>query len=135
MNVQFLLCAQSISVDQQTSRLSVFNVLEQINVPAFPIFIPELSLVALVRKEDGDDAEENECSLTISKGEKELTLAHAVFHFSTWPLARLIFNFSGLGIDSPGDIDFNLVLPKGIGYKLTIPVTHIPATVNSRMPV
>jgi hypothetical protein len=40
-------------------------------------------------------------------------------------VARLVFNFSGLAIHSPGEIDFILTLPGGATHTLTIPVNQV----------
>jgi len=39
--------SESVSIDQQTNRLSVFHVLEQINLPQFPATLRELFIVTL----------------------------------------------------------------------------------------
>ena len=128
MKVQFSVCAQSIAIDQLTSRLSIFNVLDQINLPAFPVFIPELTFVALVRREQEQDGEMFKCHLAIAKQGKLNAEAESPIGFDSASVARLVFNFSGLAIHLPGDIDFILTLPGGETHTLTIPVNQVGST-------
>ena len=57
MEIQFVICSQSISIDQATSRLSLFNVLDNLTVPAFPVWIPELTIVASILRSPTDSME------------------------------------------------------------------------------
>jgi len=125
MKVQFAVCAQSIAIDQLTSRLSIFNVLDQVAVPAFPVFIPELTFVALIRREQEQDHDQLKCQLTITKQGKKSAEAESRIGFGSASVARLVFNFSGLAIHSAGEIDFNLTLPGGEIHTLTIPVNKV----------
>jgi hypothetical protein len=131
MKVQFSVCAQSIAIDQLTSRLSIFNVLDQINLPTFPVFIPELTFVAIVRREQEQDAEQFKCHLVIMQQGKQAASADSPIAFGGASVARLIFNFSGLAILLPGNIDFNLTLPGGEVHTLTIPVNQILTAQNT----
>jgi hypothetical protein len=128
MKVQFSVCAQSIAIDQLTSRLSIFNVLDQISLPAFPVFIPELTFVALVRREQEKDGDMFKCHLAIAKQGKQVAEAESPIGFDSASVARLVFNFSGLAIHSPGEIDFILTLPGGETHTLTIPVNQVGST-------
>jgi hypothetical protein len=136
MKVQFSVCAQSVSIDQLTSRLSIFNVLDQITVPAFPVFISELTFVALLRREHEEETEQFKCQLSVMQNGKQGATADSAVRFGGASVARLIFNFSGLAIQSPGDVDFNLTLPSGEVHTLAIPINQVslaagPDTQNS----
>ncbi len=52
--LEYFLVAESVSVDQQTNRISFFNVVEQVNVPVFPFTIPQIVAVASWNTEEGD---------------------------------------------------------------------------------
>ena len=130
MKVQFAVCAQSIAIDQLTSRLSIFNVLDQVSVPTFPVFIPELTFVALIRRQQELDNEQFKCQLTITKQGKKSGEAESPIGFGSASVARLVFNFSGLAIQSEGEIDFNLTLPGGETHTLTIPVNKVESSQN-----
>jgi hypothetical protein len=134
MKVQFSLCAQSISIDQFSSRLSVFNVLEHVIVPSFPIFFPELTFVALVRADDRDDLESTiqRVNLIVSQADRILAQSVASMRFGGGPIARLIFNFSGLAIYSPVDLDFNLHMPTGEVHSLKIPVSQVSLPMSAQ---
>jgi hypothetical protein len=135
MKVQFSVCAQSIAIDQLTSRLSIFNVLDQINLPAFPVFIPELTFVALVRREQERDDEQFKCHLTVTQQGRQAAEADSPIGFFNASVARLIFNFSGLAIHTPGEISFNLTLPGEEIHTLTIPVNQVGSVASSTDPV
>jgi hypothetical protein len=128
MNVQFSTCAQSVSIDQFSSRLSIFNVLEHVIVPTFPVIFPELTFVALVRGDDGElqSASSPRCTLRVFHSKRLLAMSAATIRFAGFPVVRLVFNFSGLGVTGPGDLDFQLNLPDGQGHSLKIPVSQIP---------
>jgi hypothetical protein len=51
----FLLTAQSASLDQLTNNLSIWNILEQVSAPTFPIAVPMTIVVYLIRKKTESD--------------------------------------------------------------------------------
>jgi hypothetical protein len=51
--------SESVSIDQQTNRLSVFHVLEQINLPSFPATLRELYIVTLWQRNRSEDPSQN----------------------------------------------------------------------------
>lgn len=53
--LEYFIVAESISVDQHTNRVSLFNVVEQLTAPEFPVIIPQLVAVTAWNAEAGDD--------------------------------------------------------------------------------
>jgi len=54
MKVQLLLCAREFIMDQITNLVSAINLYEEIASPAFPLFIPMLSILTIATREDGE---------------------------------------------------------------------------------
>jgi len=64
MEATLLICANAISVDQRSNTLSLFNILEEINSPSFPMVVPYMVLVAMLTR--GADEPNVFADLTLS---------------------------------------------------------------------
>lgn len=54
----FLVPTESLAIDQASNRLSLFNVLEQVNLPAFPALLPQVCITILWQKERDERSED-----------------------------------------------------------------------------
>jgi hypothetical protein len=124
VNVLFALCAAGVSVDRFSNRLSIFNVLEQIASPGFPIWLPEVTFVVGLRREDNEE-QRIEGHVRIELGDNVIGQPNAVVvDFEGGNTARQIMNFQGLPVPTPGDLTFRLFLPNNQVAAVTIPVTR-----------
>jgi hypothetical protein len=60
----FMIPSESLSIDQASNRLSLFNVLEQVNLPRFPAIVPQLCVTILWQRER-DEAPDDVFAQTI----------------------------------------------------------------------
>jgi hypothetical protein len=52
MRVLLFACAESAAIDQGTNRVSLFNLLEEIASPVFPVVFPQLTMAAVSSREE-----------------------------------------------------------------------------------
>jgi hypothetical protein len=51
MEARLIVCAQSVVIDQRSNALSLLNILEELNVPAFPFAIAYMAVGILLSRE------------------------------------------------------------------------------------
>ncbi len=111
MKLLLFTCAGSFSVDQQSNAVSVFNIVERIVAPAFPCGLPDVTLVAMVRRDDrGPDL-----ALRLVATLGEHTLIDTPFEMK-FPapfsedgrLARGFGRLAGLPVPGAGTLSFQL---------------------------
>jgi hypothetical protein len=128
MMVILALCAAGVSVDRFSNRLSVFNVMEQIPSPGFPAWVPELTFVVVLRKENDENARfQTRCQVQL--GDAMIVDNPAFVDFEGTNNARLVLNFQGLPVPSPGNLTFRLLLPNHEPAEVTIPVIRVGGNV------
>lgn len=125
MTVVTAILAQSVSIDQITNRLSVFNVIEGIQADRFPVVMQELVFVAVLRREGNDPARFN-TTLTVQIDETPIGRADLIVDFEDKPNTRLVGTFQGMPITGPGRLQFIMALPNTDPVTLSIQVMHTP---------
>jgi|ERR1700731_1344579 len=123
MKVQFALLAQSASIDRFSNRLSVFNLLESIESQSFPVFIPEVVFVCILRREAGDLVV-SDGTLSVFSGDSIVGKANVRVDFESAQHSRLIVNFQPVPLMKPENLRFQLDVTNGPTYSLDIPVTQ-----------
>jgi hypothetical protein len=113
MRLQFAVFAQSVSVDRFTNRLSLFNILESVQSPRFPVFLPELVAVFVVRREANDVNGPFDTEIVVTLGGNRIAVSRARVNVDDKPYVRVITNFMGLPIVSAGDLEITLTVPNG----------------------
>lgn len=126
MIVLFALCAAGVSVDRFSNRLSIFNVLEQLSAPGFPIWVPELAFVVVLRRDDNDESR-FQTQGQVQMGDNLIAETAVTVDFEGGNTTRQILNFQGLPVPSPGDLTFRFLLPGHDPAAVTIPVVRIGA--------
>jgi hypothetical protein len=94
MRLQFAVIAQSVALDSITGRLSIFNVCETITSPRFPIFMPEIVFIAVLRREP-TEPETFDTSLSIHLGKNAIGQANLHVDFQGQLLNRQTVIFRG----------------------------------------
>jgi len=108
-HMEFFIVSEEVSVDQQTNRLSLFNVLEQVGGPDFPFVLLSATAVSLWVAEDGDDGHDFQCIVRVllpDGGRHELT-TNFTFRGRRH---RIIQRIQGLPINGPGLLRFEILL-------------------------
>lgn len=108
-HMEFFIVSEELSVDQQTNRLSIFNVLEQVSSPNFPSMLIAAVAVSLWVAEPGDDERDFQCTLRIippSGDQREFTTN---FTFRS-RRHRVIQRLQGFPLNEPGVLRFEVLL-------------------------
>ena len=121
MNVVLALCASGVAVDRFTNRLSIFNVIEQIQSPSFPAWVSEITFIVVLRKENSEEPRFPTRAL-VQAGDNVIMETAVVVNFEGGNTTRQILNFQGLPVRSPGDLTFRLLLPDREPATVTVPV-------------
>jgi hypothetical protein len=111
MKVQFALCAQTVTVDRASNRLSIINVIDLLPASNFPHFIPGLAFVCLIESEEGDRNVKG--FFQVTSNEVLVGAAEVPINFTENRLARIVLNFQGISVPKPGPLKFRLTLPNG----------------------
>jgi hypothetical protein len=107
--LEFFVVSESLSVDQVTNRLSVFDVLEVIGSTGFPITLHHCAAVSLWRKEPGDENVDFQVVLRITTGTGEKNEIHTNFRM-TRDRHRVIQRIQGIPIPKEGELHFEIFL-------------------------
>ena len=118
MELNFLACADSISVDKTTNTLSIFNILEEASAPVFPALVPRVAIIALFsRKISEPNDVEATLELVTIKSKKKLLSTPLPIAFQSLLRTRVIAQLYGLTIEAPDVYRFNVVIKgKIVGY-------------------
>ena len=107
MKLLLHVCATSVSNDKVSNQLSLFNVVEQMNVASFPAVIPSISIVSLLEREKGDRTKQN-LAIRFTLGHNVLTNLPFEISFQEGPRCRHTAEVRGLMIPGPGILQVGL---------------------------
>jgi hypothetical protein len=107
-HMEFFVVSEDVSIDQQTNRLSLFNVLEQLAMPNFP-FMASAVAVSLWVAEDGDDGRDFQCMLRVFLPDGNSRDFTTNFTFRG-RRHRVIQRILGFTINEPGMLRFEVLL-------------------------
>ena len=68
------LVAKTIVRDSQTQNVTVVSIFEEFHPEGFPVFVPEIGVLAMWRREE-DDPQKQEIQFTVLNNERELFAA------------------------------------------------------------
>lgn len=108
-HMEFFIVSEECSVDQQTNRLSLFNVLERIASHNFPSALISATAVSLWVAEPGDDERDFQCTLRVHPTSGDHRDFTSNFKFLA-PRHRVIQRLQGFPISGPGVLRFELLL-------------------------
>lgn len=107
--LEFFAVSESMSVDQYTNRLSLFNILEEVRSPNFPFALTSATAVSLWTMEAGDDEREFQCMLRITMPDGPQHEFTSNFRTSM-RRHRVIQGFQGFLLNEPGMLRFEVLL-------------------------
>lgn len=108
-HMEFFVVSEDLSVDQQTNRLSLFNVLEQISGTNFPLVLKSFAAITLWVKEAADEDRDFQCMLRIIMPNGRQHNFTSNFKFVA-RRHRVVQRFEGFPIDEPGILRFEVLL-------------------------
>lgn len=101
-------CAESVVRDADTNLISIFNVFEELTVPAFPVALAKLSVLFILER-DSSDPDQVECIAVLLNGEREINRVQITADFEDKPRTRVIIVAQGLVIENPGTLILQLI--------------------------
>jgi hypothetical protein len=108
-SLEYFIVAEDTAVDQPTNRLSVFNTIEGIKAPGFPLLIAKCSVIALWKKETDDEGRDFQTVLRVTPPAGPPYQVETNFRMNN-SRHRIINRIQGLAILAPGEIRFELSL-------------------------
>jgi len=140
-HVWSVLCTKS-SIDSDTNNISLFEILEQIQVSQFPepagdaiTVVPmPVELVSLWTREPVGEPQQGECRLTMySPRGKSLSSPPQVMDLSKYRRFRSRFQIPGLPLDGPGLCEVEVQFRGGSEAEWNT-VARVPIEVNQGIP-
>lgn len=107
--LEYFLVAESVSVDQTTNRVSVFNVLEEIGAPQFPVLLPGCVAIALWNSVPDDAGKDFQVKLRITLPDDQSYEMTSNFVMKT-DRHRSVQRIQGLPITATGVLRFDVLL-------------------------
>jgi hypothetical protein len=111
MKILYLMCSESGAVDTTTNRLSIFNVLEEINAVAFPVIQPSLLISMLIERLPADPSN---CTLQIvvNANNQQLFTIPMPVDFQGKLRARSLAQVQGVLLSAPGQLKIQAIYEK-----------------------
>lgn len=109
-SLEYFLVCESVSVDQETRRVSLFNVVEEVRVLAFPANVPQMVVVTSWNLTANDLGQDFQVQVRFSSNGVELAAPFPMNFHGQSPRHRLIAHIVGMPITGPGDIRIELHL-------------------------
>lgn len=107
--LEFFIVSEDMSIDQFTNRLSLFNILEELAIPALPFVLPSAIAVSLWMMEAGDDELDFQCLLRVTMPND--TQLEFTTNFKTSSRRhRVIQTIQGVTLNNPGVLRFEVLL-------------------------
>ncbi len=100
---KILLCAQGVVRDAESGSISIYNVMEGISAPGFPVFVQHLDVFALLERA-AEDPGTFPCDLRIFHGTTQIIASQIGIDFQDKLRSRSIAHIQGLVIATPGTL-------------------------------
>ncbi len=124
MRVQFALCAQTVSVDRVSNRISIFNVVDHIATPALPIIVPTITFVAIVESER-EESVSYKGSFEVRTNDNVRFRSEVPVNFVNGQLARVVIAMNGVRIQEYGTLSFRFTIPDKATAEVQLPVVNV----------
>jgi hypothetical protein len=124
MNLLLLTCAETSVLDQATNRVSLFNLLEEVITPTFPIGIYSIAVFTLWEREATEP--DTHADLTVRLNERQLMQAQLGLNFQQATRCRAIITVLGLLLNEPGILVFEITLAGQVVGSWRVPVSATP---------
>lgn len=105
---RLIFCSEGAVRDARSNTLSAFNIIEELQSAAFPMFFPRLHVLAYVSREAEDPAQ-IQITLNVVMGNAVLNAFPLTVAFGELFRHRLLSEINGLPIPTPGSLKFQLM--------------------------
>ena len=123
MNLQFIAVAEGATIDRATNRISLFNLMDEIAVPAFPVMIPTMAVANMISRDAGEEAVPVRLRITLN--EQNLLLTDIQLDFQGHLRTRGVVMIQGLIIQQPGNCVVDILFGDNVAGTWTIPVQAV----------
>jgi hypothetical protein len=106
MRLLLLTCAETCVLDQLTNRASLFNLLEEIVTPTFPVALYSAAIFSLWERDESEP--DAEARLTVKLNTHELMQAPMALAFQGKLRCRVLLTVHGLVVSEPGNLVFEV---------------------------
>ena len=135
--LEYFLVCESVSTDQETNRISLFNILEDIHMlpPGQPgVILAQLVAVCCWNRESGDEDQDFQATLRIHAPNGAEPQEFAMNFRMERPRYRLSLRFQGIPKLEPGVLRFELLLNgKHVAWH-TVNVSRVPQPLSTDSP-
>ncbi|MBC8205036.1 hypothetical protein ISS30_09610 [bacterium] len=101
--LKLLLCAEGVIRDAEINTISIYNIIEELNSPGFPLFLQKMYIFSLLER-DPKDPSEIECKIKLINNENQLQEIDIKADFKDKKRHRFILRIDGLVLQSPGNL-------------------------------
>lgn len=108
--LEYFLVSESVAVDQQTNRASLFNILDEIRENQFPIVIPQAVVTSAWNYEVGDEDIDYQVKVRMSLPGEENPKDIPVNVKIETNQHRLFLQVMNLRIKQPGELKFEVLI-------------------------
>ena len=109
--LEYFLVSESVSVDQQTNRASLFNILDEVRENKFPTVIPQAVVTSAWDYEVGDENIDYQVKVRVYLlGEEDLKVFPMNVKIEPNNRHRLFMQLLNLQIKQPGELKFEIFL-------------------------
>ena len=119
------LCEKAL-IDSQTNTLSLINIIEEIQVKGLPAIIQNLTIVLLLKKEEGDNEQKYIYEIVLKNNSIQLAKQQVNIDFLGKSKFRLIVNFKSFLIKEQGSLIVE-ILDNGISEISSSTIITLPA--------
>jgi hypothetical protein len=120
--VQFLV-AERIVVDRFSDDMAVFNIIDELSVGKEETFLDKIACLTILRREEGEDSERDEqLVVRVVLPSDESRDLRKNFKFGRPTMKRVIQRISGVPIDRPGFLRFEVSLNGRHLFSTAVPV-------------
>ena len=108
--LEYFLVSESVSVDQGTNRVSLFNILEEVTANKFPVDIPQVVVTSAWNREIGDEDIDYQVKVRISLPGEEEPKDFPMNVKIESKRCRIFHGFEHLRIRQPGELKFKVFI-------------------------
>ena len=109
-HLEFFVVSESVSVDQITNRVSVFNILDRLVPQRFPALLPKCVAVCCLDLDEGEVGEDFQAMIRITTPEDEEVREFRANFRPAGPSARVFHRFAGIPVRAQGTMRFEFLV-------------------------
>jgi Family of unknown function (DUF6941) len=111
ISVELMTAAHGSAIDRDTNSISIFEIIDELNAPSFPLLVQKMVIVVIFRREKVSEAESVESKIRIVMEEDLLFESDFTFNFNVNSRRnRTRLALDGFVIPKPGIVRFEILL-------------------------